>query len=263
MSEYTDYAAESLDAPDLSEGTDATVVDIGSLADEGDAEKAPQAQGAQQGKPQPKQERMFAQAELDNLIQRRLASERNKPAYRIGKEALANAMNGNDKMTEAEAEALIRKQRIKQRVDSYKGDTSKFMEDVLLEQERRQSGQTEPDGNEGDGTRALSQQLAQERASGAIPEDFDLLGTLKDPSRRNSFLADREKFGAAAAVELSRRAAQTAPQVQKPNLPKPIKANDNGYKANKVDFSEMSTEEFRKFEAKIKRAAASGKEVRF
>ena len=252
-------------------GTEQTdeVVYAGDLLNEDHTDTSEDAQQSEKVQPQqkaPAKTRTFTQDDMNAAISRRLADERKKPAYQLANELLSEEMRSGKDISEAEALQRIRQRRIKERVSAYKGDTTKFMEDVLLERENEKQTAKEPDAEGADTAKSLTNKLIAERNSGVIPQDFDLIGTLKDPDRQRQFLSDREKYGAAAAVALAQRSAEQPQQEdrreQARKLPKPFSATNNGYRANAPDYENMSAENFRKAEAEIRRSAASGKKVR-
>lgn len=204
------------------------------------------------------------QAQIDAIVKRRLAAERNKPAYKLGYDIVREVMQ-SENLNEAQAVEKIRNDRLEAKVRSYNGDNAKFMRDMLKAREEQPKAVEDPQPvATPESTVTLYQQLQDERANGLIPPDFDLPQHLKTNAKQ--FLSDRAKFGVAAAVEMAKRVA-SAPSVtnnvaeQNRKLPKPIGTN-NAPKVRSIDYSALDSSDFKKLEAQIKREAASGKKVK-
>lgn len=205
----------------------------------------------------PKPERTFTQADVNRAVQERLRAERKKAAYALGTEMLNERME-RDGLSEKDALKAIRDERLQRKVAEYKENPEKGFEELLRSKESVDTPNTQ------DRAETIAAELMQEQESGKIPSDFDLGGYLQDRERAKEFLRYREALGVEEAVKIARLQMATDSEAKKGinrSLPKPI-GTQNSYKPTSVDFTAMSSEEFRKARAQIQAAHAKGKRVK-
>ena len=202
-------------------------------------------------------ERTFTQDELNRQIAKRLKEERKKAAYQLGTELLSERMSGG--ITEADALAAIRDERIKSKVAQFQADPAKGFEELMRERySQQQSGRDDsPEAK----TAALTQELMEERADGRIPSDFDLNGYMKDAEQARRFLSIREKLGVEEAVRIAKLEMRQATGVVNKPLPKPISTN-NAYQPRTIDYNAMSSQDFLKLREEVRKKANSGRNVK-
>lgn len=215
-------------------------------------------QPAQESAPEQKAERTFTNADVEEIVRKRLAKQKN--AYELGREILEEFMRQGN-MSEADALKAIREQRIKSKAAMFKDNPEAFFEEQLRAREYR----AEPDeAPTSDGSaEQMFRELAAEINSGRVPQEFDIRTYMQDPDRAREFLELRSALGVEKACEIAMRMQTTAKQTRRQTneaLPKSHGTN-NSYSPKKLDYMEMSAEDFRKVAERVKKASAAGKRV--
>ena len=206
-----------------------------------------------------KSARMYTSDEMSDTVEKRLKQERRKAAYKLGRELLDEYMRLANITDENEALKQIREQRLKDKAARFKDDPQAAFEELLRARETREEPEDTPTSG-GDAQRVY-REIVQEINDGKVPKDFDIEGYLSDRERARKFLAWREKLGIEEACEIA-MSMNPKPTKTEQNraLPKTFGTN-NAYSPKKLDYRNMSTEEFRKVKEQIKRQSASGKRV--
>lgn len=253
---------EQAATPDIGAQTETvSVADLFTPEANGAAESSTQAQTDASVSPQ-KEQRMFTSDEMSKAVQNRLKQERRGAAYQLGRELLDERMRAEN-LSEADALAKIREDRIKAKAQQYKENPEAAFEELLRNKYQPPTEPEEtptPERN----VQKVYNEIVAEINDGKVPEGFDLTAYLSDRDRAVEFLEWREKLGMEQACAIAMRLSDKAPTQTEINraLPKPIGTN-NAYSPKQVDFTEMSSEDFRKMNEKIKRMSAAGKRVEF
>ena len=213
---------------------------------------------AQESAPEQSTERTFTNAEVEEIVRKRVAKQKN--AYKLGREILDEFMRQGN-LSEEDALKQIREQRIKSRAAMFKDNPQAAFEQLLREREPRDE---EPDDTPtSDSYETVFRELTNEIATGRVPKDFDIKGYMKDPARAREFLELRSALGVEKACEIAMRMTAAAKETRKnvnAALPKSQQTN-NSYSPKKLDYMEMTSKEFKEMEDRIKRMSASGKRV--
>lgn len=218
-------------------------------------------QAAQESAPEQKAERTFTNADVEEIVRKRLAKQKN--AYNLGREILDEYMRQGN-MNEEDALKAIREQRIKSKAALYKDNPQAAFEELLRDRDRRYAEPEETPNSAGNVEQAF-RELVLEINSGKVPKDFDIRSYMKDPDRAREFLELREAFGIERACEMAMRMTVAAKETRAQTnaaLPKSHGTN-NSYAPKKLDYTEMSTEDFRKIQERVRKANADGKRVEF
>jgi len=236
------------------------IIDIGTA--EPQPADEPAAEPAHDGDAKPKIEN---QKDFNYALNRRLEDERKKYArryessdeYQIGKMLLQDRA-AKDGITVQEARRRIESERIEAQAKQYAENPQSFYQDYIRAKQPEQTPIQDPAMN-------LSQQIIEARESGVLPEEFS-------PEHVNSdFVENVQRYGIEAASKIWQ--AQQSPKVavdsiadeieKRRNMPKPMNPASGNVTPPRINFSDMSSEEFWKLDAKIKEAQLRGKTPRF
>lgn len=206
------------------------------------------------------EERRFTSAEMSDTIRKRLDKEHRKAAWLLGNELLQERMQA-DSVDEAEALKRIREERIKAKAAQFKDNPEQAFEELLRMRSIPQQEPEDTPTSDGDVQRVYNE-IVQEINDGKVPQGFNLTAYLGDPERAREFLKLREAVGMERACALVMPQQPVSKTELNRSLPQTIGTN-NSYSPKKIDYSEMSSEDFRAMEEKIKKMYAAGKRVEF
>lgn len=209
------------------------------------------------------EERRYTSGEMSDTVRKRLDKEHRKAAWVLGSELLQERMQAEN-IDEAEALKRIRDERIKAKAARFKEDPEGAIEELYRMRNTQQEPEDTPT-SDGDVQRVFNE-ITQEIRDGKVPQGFDLVGYLSEPARAREFLELRETFGIERACSMAMRMAAPQPQMTKTEINRALpqsRGTNNAYNPKKLDYSEMSSDDFRAIDAKIKKMVASGKRVEF
>ena len=202
------------------------------------------------------------QADFDRILGARLRDERAKheatPEFMLGQQ-LIRERAARDGVTAEEAYRRITNDHVQQRAEQYAKDPKSFYADMLTQQMTPQAPPIRPTNNTPDPAASLTQQLI---AAGAMDMGF------QPQHITPQFAADAQKYGVQTALVLWQRGqtptqdAVVAQIEQRRRAPQPMRPTGNGGAMPTYDYSAMSSEEFKKLDAKLKQAAMNGQRVR-
>ena len=229
-------------------------------ANDADEQSAKQNQADAPARKKQPTERTFTSDDMSRAVQNRLKQERRGAAYKLGRELLDEYMRANN-VSEADALARIREERISSKAAEYKADPEKGFRELMQQREQR----TEPEDESSSSAERANQlytAIVGDINDGKVPQGFDLEGHMADRERAQEFIELYEAFGMEKACKLVMRMYAPTPTKTELNraLPKPVQTN-NSYSPANVDFMAMSSEEFRAYDAKMKKARAMGKRI--
>lgn len=203
------------------------------------------------------EERRFTSDDMSRAVQNRLRQERRGAAYTLGRELLDEYMSANN-LTEAEALAKIREDRIQQKAAAFKADPEKGFAELM--RQRTYTGETAqtPESR----AEVLYNNIVGDIQSGKVPQGFDLNAYMSDPANARDFIDLYEQFGMERACAFAMRMNGTSPTKTEQNrsLPKPINTN-NSYTPTQPDVWAMSSKDFAEMGQRMKKARAQGKRV--
>lgn len=200
------------------------------------------------------EERRYTSDEMSATVRKRLDKEHEKAAWKLGSELLKERMQA-DNIDEAEALKRIREDRIKAKAAQFKDDPEKGFAELMRMREQPEDTPT----SDGDVQRVYNE-IVQEINDGKVPQGFNLTAYLGDPERAREFLKLREAVGMERACALVMPQQPVSKTELNRSLPQTIGTN-NSYSQKKIDYSEMSSEDFRAMDEKIKKMYAAGKRV--
>ena len=167
-------------------------------------------------------------------------------------------------ITEQQALAELQNDRIKQVSENYARNPAQFYEDMLRGRNPLNAQQPQYDASAQ--ANEMARQMADAIRAGEIPEGFDV------QHLDNDFMEAYREFGnVRVALRLWQaehksdvQAKQIATELQRrQKAPKPMSPTSaNPQSPQPPDYANMSSEDFRKLEAKIKQAELQGKKVR-
>lgn len=202
------------------------------------------------------EERRYTSDEMSATVRKRLDKEHEKAAWKLGNELLKERMQA-DNIDEAEALKRIRDDRIRAKAAQFKDDPEKGFAELMRMREQPEDTPT-PGGD----VQRVYDEIVAEINDGKVPNGFDLTGYLSDPARAREFLKLREAVGIERACALVMPQQPMTKAEQNRALPQSIGTN-NAYAPKRLDYGEMSSEDFRKVDEKIKKMHAAGKRVEF
>ena len=252
--EQHDDGAAAVDELNLSDFMQSDASEDGTVAEPTEVD-APTADVSRDDDAQP---RMFDQEAINSIISQRLKSAREAfqrtPEYIAGQMALQQRMQ-KDGITAEEALKRMQDDRINETADMYANDPKAFYRDFIRSQNAPIPVQQQPTDN------PLARELIAAHKGNALPQNFD-------PNRDvdETFVAFHQAFGLQKAVEnwQTRRSVANAAEVQRQKAaPQPMRVGGNATSTPKLDFLTMSSEDFRRIEKEIERAATQGRNVRF
>ena len=186
---------------------------------------------------------------------------RNSPEYQLGQKTISEYAAKNN-ISREDAYKRIMQEQIDEKATAYKNDPSQFYRDYLTEKQNPKTGQPETNAPQDTADR-LGRELAELNASGEVPANFD-----PSTSIDKEFWDNAQEFGAKAALRIWKASNKPDPvqaEVQRRQAaPRPMSPpTGNNPSGQPVDFTKMSSEEFKKYERAVKSAVASGKRIRF
>jgi len=273
-----ELSVETMDAP--IEAQVADVPDAGGEEQEvyaadlvgGDSQEETVVQPADDGQSLPK---VTNQKDFNAALSQRLAGENTKGYNRAKAEYEASpemqfvraliADRAREKgITEQQALAELQNDRIKQVSENYAKNPAQFYEDMLRGRNPLNAPQPQYDANAQ--ATEMARQMADAIRAGEIPEGFDVQHLDTD------FMDAYREFGnVRMALRLWQaehksdvQARQIASELQRrQKAPKPMSPTSaNPQSPQPPDYANMSSEDFKKLEAKIKQAELQGKKVR-
>lgn len=188
----------------------------------------------------------------------------NSPEYQLGKILLAERMQKDGVSAEVAAQR-IRQERIDQRAQQYQQNPQEFYKDYLQDKNQpSQPPQQQPQQqSQTDEASTLAQQLYDAKQSGILPEGFD-------PNKHitREFIADVQRFGVEAAAAIFQAKSTSTGSIvteleRRQRQPQPIRPTGGSVPAQKVDFRNMSIEDFEALDAKVSAEMARGRRVTF
>ena len=203
------------------------------------------------------EERRFTSDDMSRAVQNRLRQERRGAAYTLGRELLDEYMKTNN-ITEAEALAKIREDRIQQKAAAFKADPEKGFAELM--RQRQYTGEDTPTPESR--VETLYNNIVGDMQAGKVPQGFDLNSYLADRENARQFVELYEAFGMERACAYAMRMNAPAPTKTEQNrsLPQPERTN-NSYTPAQPDIWSMSPKDFAEMEQRMKKARAQGKRV--
>lgn len=202
------------------------------------------------------------QKDIDKAFGQRLAQERRKyeqsDAYQLG-QMLLNERAARDNITPAEAYLRIQQERLDATADAYAKDPKRFYKDWLTGNTNPQR-QPSPVGETPESqARRVGEELANMYQAGALPEGFDIRTNLDQDTYNNII-----EYGAPAAMRIW--AAEHSPVerelARRQSGPAPMRPTSSNKQSAPIDYSTISSEDFFKKRAEIRKANLDGKRVR-
>ena len=203
-------------------------------------------------------------AENARGYQRAKAEFEQSPEYQLVR-ALISDRAREKGITEADALRDLQNDRIRQMSENYAKNPAQFYEDLLTGKTNFQSAQpNNPNGLMS--AEELARQMADSIRAGEVPEGFDVqkldTGFLDDVNRYKSVSAALRIWKAEHTADV--KAQQIATELQRrQKAPKPMSPTSaNPSSPSPPDYAHMSSEEFRRLDQQIQKAALEGKKVR-
>lgn len=203
------------------------------------------------------------QKDIDRAFGQRLAQERRKyeqsPEWQLGSMYLDERAK-RDGVSRAEAYQRIQKERLDARADAYARNPKLFYQDVLqgnMVTPKSQQSPAMPEEPQAQ-ARRVGEELATMYQAGELPDGFDIRSSL-DQETYNDIVS----YGAPAAMQIW--AARHGPErelARRQSGPAPMRPTSSNKQSAPLDFSTISSEEFFKKKAEIRKAALDGKRVR-
>ena len=202
------------------------------------------------------------QKDIDKAFGQRLAQERRKyehsDAYQLG-QMLLDERAKKEGITTAEAYRRIQQERLDARADTYARNPKEFYKDFLQGNTPRQSTfqpatQEDPQAQ----ARRVGEELASMYEAGQLPQGFDIQSSLDQDTYNNIV-----EYGASAAMRIW--AAEHGPAMEiarRQSGPAPMRPTSANKQSAPSDFTQLSSEEFAKKRAEIRKAYLDGKRVR-
>lgn len=204
----------------------------------------------------------LTQEEVNQIIGQRLGDERRKyeatPEYLLGQQ-LIRERAARENISAAEAYNRIRNDHVQSKAEQYAQNPKDFYADYLTQQLQPQTPPTPQITNVPNSASSLTQQLI---AAGAMDMGF------QPQHITPQFAADAQQYGVPTALLLWQRGqaptqdAVVATLEQRKRAPQPMRPMSNGGTVPTRDYASMSSEEFRKLEAKLQQATLDGRRVR-
>lgn len=229
-------------------------------ANDADEQSAKQNQTDAPARKKQPTERTFTSDDMSRAVQNRLKQERRGAAYKLGRELLDEYMRANN-VSEADALARIREERISSKAAEYKADPEKGFRELMQQREQRIEPEEETQTSEAK-AQILYNSIVADINSGKVPSGFNLEAHLSDRENAKQFLELYEAFGMEKACAYTMRMSAPVQTRTEQNraLPKPISTN-NAYNPQPIDYMGMSSKDFAELEQKMKKARANGKRV--
>lgn len=206
-------------------------------------------------------ERRFTSDDMSRAVQNRLKQERKGAAYQLGRELLDEYMRANN-VSEADALAKIREDRINAKAAAFKEDPEKGFRELMQQRAQRIEPEEETQTSESR-VETLYNSITADMQAGKVPQGFDLPTYMKDAENARRFIRLYEAFGMEEACDYAIRMnpQKTRTEINR-ELPQGIQTN-NSYTPSTPDFQNMDSKTFREYDQKMKQAYNSGKRVKF
>lgn len=262
MNEYAEQnVAEETAATGISEQGEINAADL--FAPEANGAGVQTDRDAQTDAPveQKPDDRRFTSDDMSRAVQNRLKQERRGAAYQLGRELLDEYMRANN-LSESDALAKIREDRIKQKAAEFKADPEKGFTELMRQREQRIEPEEETRTSEAR-AETLYNNIVSDMQAGKVPQGFDLRAYMTNRENAQQFIELYEAFGMEKACAYAIRMAPqpTRTEINR-SLPQGITTN-NSYSPNIPDVANMDSKTFREFDQKMKQAYSSGKRVKF
>lgn len=204
----------------------------------------------------------LTQADFDRILGQRLGSERTKyessPEYMLGQQ-LIRERAAREGITADEAYRRIQNDHVQQKAEQYAKDPKAFYADYLTQQNTPTTPTQQTYQQPPADAATLTQQLV---AAGAMDMGF------QPQHITPQFAADAQKYGVQTALLLWQRGrapsqdAIVAQLEQRKRTPQPMRPMSNGASSPTRDYTNMSSDEFKKLEARLKQATLDGRRVK-
>ena len=215
------------------------------------------------------------QKDFDTALNKRLSAENNKGYNRARNEmmnspemqylnAILDDRAAEKGITREQALAELNSERIKAKAQAYNANPELMYMDMMMGRMPNMQAQQQPSTGYAS-VNEIAAQMAEAIRSNEIPEGFDV----QHPD--NDFFESASQFGVKAALRIWKaehagqlKAQDIANELQRrQKAPKPMSPSSaNPATPAPPNYAEMSSEQFRKIEEQIKRAAMNGKRVR-
>ena len=237
------------------QGNEVSAADL--FVPEANGTDAPQSTAPADVPAQRTDERRFTSDDMSRAVQNRLKQERRGAAYTLGRELLDEYMTANN-LSEADALAKIREDRIKQKAAAFKADPEKGFAELMRQRQYAGEDARTPEAR----VETLYNNIVGDMKAGKVPQGFDLNAYMADRDNAREFVELYEAFGMERACAYAMRMNAPAPSKAEQNraLPKPINTN-NSYTPAQPDVWAMSSKDFAEMEKRMKKARAQGKRV--
>ena len=204
-----------------------------------------------------------SQQEVDAAFSKRLAAERKRnessDEFKLGR-FLIDQVASSKGISRAEAAEQIRKAEIDRQAEEYASNPKEFYKAQLVKEQQT----TKDSGMQGEASR-ISADLSNAARNGNLPNGFGKESITKE------FVLDAKEYGVKAALAMWERQNTESPSMQRVvaevekrrSAVKPMQPSGRSPSPERIDFSNMSSEEFRKVEQRIKKAQLDGKTVKF
>ena len=206
------------------------------------------------------------QKDIDKAFGQRLAQERRKyeqsPEWQLGS-AYLDERARRDGVSRAEAYQRIQQERLDARADAYAKDPKQFYKDLLQgntptqRQPAFQGSQAPAYEDPQSQAKRVGEELANMYSAGSLPQGFDIQHL--DQDTYNNIV----EYGAPAAMRIW--AAEHGPAqelARRQSGPAPMRPTSSNKQSGPVDYSSISSEEYRKKKDEIRKAMLNGKRVR-
>lgn len=225
-------------------------------------EQQPVEENPQTGGGDPQGEQAIkTQADFNNALKTRLAEKErsvsrryeNSPEYLLGQQLLRERMTAKGISADA-AMQEIQNEFVQQKAAKYKTDPQSFYEDYI-----RNQNQPIPANNR---AQSLAEELAEAKESGILPDYFE-------PSNIDSeFLANCERYGVEAAAKIFAAGHASTDGIvseltARQKQAQPMRTTGNDRPNTKLDFDNMSADQFDAFDRRVQQAIAQGRKIRF
>lgn len=206
-----------------------------------------------------------SQKDIDRAFGQRLAQERrrleNTDAYKLGTQLLQERAN-REGITPVEAYQRIQQERLDATAEAYAKDPKQFYKDLLHNnfggQPSNQNGPETPNMQ----ADRIGREIAAMQQQGTLPAGFDIRRDLDQDTYNNIV-----EYGAAAAMRIwkAEHANNVQAELQRRQAgPAPMRpTSGRSQQSGPVDFTKLSTEQFRRIEEQVKNAEMEGRTVRF
>ena len=200
-----------------------------------------------------------SQKDIDKAFGQRLAQERRKyeqsDAYQLG-QMLLNERAKRDGITPAEAYQRIQQERLDATAEAYAKDPKQFYKD-LLNNNLRSTPNPQTDTPDAQAER-VGREIAAMQQRGQLPAGFDF--SKLDQDTYNNIV----EYGAPAAMRIWQAEHSVNAELQRRQAgPAPMRPTSGASQQSApTDFSKMSSEDFFKKRAEIRKASIDGKRVR-